>query len=83
VSLAREARKKEHRDPTFQGYNIINGRQYDQGYLRKVGFRSQLHHDRNTHPEEPRNYNIISGRYAQSHEERQAIEQGELDRQSL
>lgn len=51
LSLAPETRKKELKDPTYQGYNIINGKQYDGGYLRKLGFRAERHHDRNIHPE--------------------------------
>ncbi len=51
LSLAPETRKKELKDPTFQGYNIINGKQYDGGYLGKLGFRTERHHDRNIHPE--------------------------------
>jgi hypothetical protein len=83
TSLAPEVRKKEHRDPTFQGYNIINGRQYDQGYLRKAGFRAERHHDRNVRPEEPRVYNIINGRYGSNHEEREQSEQAQADQEAL
>lgn len=83
ASLAPEVRKKEHKDPTFQGYNIINGRNYDQEYLCKAGFRAEQHHPRHLRPQHPRPYNIVSGRYANNHEERQQAEQAEADREAL
>lgn len=58
-----DPRKKEYHDPSYQDYNIINGKGYQPDYLKQVGFKRVNPHPRNLKPEQPRSYNIVNGSY--------------------
>lgn len=58
-----DPRKKEYHDPSYQNYNIINGKAYQPDYLKQVGYKMVNQHPRNLKPEQPRSFNIVNCSY--------------------
>jgi len=59
-----DSRKKEHKDPMYQDYNIINNSAYREGYLQKIGYKPVKNYSRNIQAKNDRIFNIVTGKYS-------------------
>lgn len=62
MSLSHEPRKKEYRDPTYNDFDIINGKEYKSNILEKRELKRLKHYERKIRLKH-KNYDIISGQY--------------------
>lgn len=72
--MSLDSRKKEHKDPRYQDYDIINNSAYHNGYLQKIGYKPVKHYSRNIHNKDNRIFNIVTGKYNEDHEEQYSRE---------